>query len=79
MMQAYILIQTEPGSAVAVTGQAALIPGVIEADTLSGYYDVILHVQAATVAELGTLVETRIGAVAGITRRLVCWREVTGA
>jgi DNA-binding Lrp family transcriptional regulator len=74
MMRAYILIQAEAGRAAAVTGQAAQIPGVIEADTVTGYYDVILTARAATVDELEALAGT-VAAVPGVTRRLVCWRE----
>ena len=72
MVQAYILIQTEVGKAAAVASSIAEIPGVTQAEDVTGPYDVIVRAEATNVDELGKLVVARIQAVAGITRTLTC-------
>ena len=72
MVQAYILIQTEVGKAAAVASTIAEIPGVTQAEDVTGPYDVIVRAEANNVDELGKLVVAKIQAVAGITRTLTC-------
>ena len=72
MVQAYILIQTEVGSASRVAEEIRQISGVTQADDVTGPYDVIARVEANTVDELGKLVIARIQDVPGITRTLTC-------
>lgn len=72
MVNAYILIQTEVGKAASVATEVRGIPGVAEAEDVTGPYDVIVRAEAQTVDELGKLVVARIQAVDGITRTLTC-------
>ena len=72
VVQAYILIQTDVGKAAAVAAAIAAIPGVLQAEDVTGPYDVIARVEAGTIDELGKLVIARIQEVAGITRTLTC-------
>ncbi|MBW8793020.1 Lrp/AsnC family transcriptional regulator [Streptomyces sp. 900105755] len=72
MVQAYILIQTEVGKASTVAEIISKIPGVIQAEDVTGPYDVIVRAQAETVDELGRLVVARVQQVDGITRTLTC-------
>ncbi|MFG2297301.1 Lrp/AsnC family transcriptional regulator [Streptomyces sp. NPDC048603] len=72
MVQAYILIQTEVGKASIVAESIAEIPGVIQAEDVTGPYDVIVRAQADTVDELGRMVVARVQQVEGITRTLTC-------
>ena len=72
LVQAYILIQTEVGKAAHVAGEIAAIPGVTQAEDVTGPYDVIVRAEARSVDELGKLVVARIQAVEGITRTLTC-------
>lgn len=72
MIQAYILIQTEVGKAASVAEAVSGITGVIQAEDVTGPYDVIVRVESATVDELGKLVIARIQEVPGITRTLTC-------
>ncbi|MGW2963601.1 Lrp/AsnC family transcriptional regulator [Streptomyces sp. NPDC001220] len=72
MVQAYILIQTEVGKASTVAEVISKIPGVIQAEDVTGPYDVIVRAQAETVDELGRLVVARVQQVEGITRTLTC-------
>ena len=52
---AYILIQTEVGKAADVATQVRAVPGVAEADDVTGPYDVIAKADAETVDELAAL------------------------
>ncbi|GIH49532.1 MULTISPECIES: Lrp/AsnC family transcriptional regulator [Microbispora] len=72
MVQAYILIQTEVGRAANVAEEISSIPGVTQAEDVTGPYDVIVRAQANNVDELGKLVVAQIQAVHGITRTLTC-------
>ncbi|WP_069815010.1 Lrp/AsnC family transcriptional regulator [Streptomyces sp. TP-A0874] len=72
MVRAYILIQTEVGRASAIAGLIAEVPGVIEAEDVTGPYDMIVRAEADTVDELGRLVVAKIQQIDGITRTLTC-------
>ncbi|MFD8548146.1 Lrp/AsnC family transcriptional regulator [Streptomyces sp. NPDC059649] len=72
MVQAYILIQTEVGKASAVAEVISKIPGVLQAEDVTGPYDVIVRAQADTVDELGRMVVAKVQQVDGITRTLTC-------
>jgi DNA-binding Lrp family transcriptional regulator len=71
-VNAYILIQTEVGKAASVAEAIALLPGVTNAEDVTGPYDVIVRAEAETVDDLGKLVVANVQAVAGITRTLTC-------
>ncbi|WP_228976894.1 Lrp/AsnC family transcriptional regulator [Streptomyces sp. DH12] len=72
MVQAYILIQTEVGKASLVADTIGKIPGVLQAEDVTGPYDVIVRAQADTVDELGRMVVAKVQQVEGITRTLTC-------
>ncbi|MEZ0068562.1 DNA-binding Lrp family transcriptional regulator [Streptacidiphilus sp. MAP12-20] len=72
MVQAYILIQTEVGKASNVAETIAAISGVVQAEDVTGPYDVIVRAEAETVDDLGRLVVAQIQQVEGITRTLTC-------
>ncbi|MDH6122160.1 Lrp/AsnC ligand binding domain-containing protein [Kitasatospora sp. GAS204B] len=72
MVQAYILIQTEVGKATVVAQAITKIEGVLQAEDVTGPYDVIVRAEAGTVDDLGRLVVAQIQQVEGITRTLTC-------
>ena len=72
MVHAYILVQTEVGKAAEVAGAISEISGVMQADDITGPYDVIVRAEADNVDDLGKLVVAQIQSVAGITRTLTC-------
>lgn len=72
MVQAYVLIQTEVGKAAFVADEVREIPGVDNADDVTGPYDVIVKASADDVDALGKLVVAKIQAIEGITRTLTC-------
>jgi DNA-binding Lrp family transcriptional regulator len=72
MVQAYILVQTEVGRAADVARVIAEIAGVMQAEYVTGPYDVIVRAGAENMDELGKLVAAQIQAIDGITRTLTC-------
>jgi DNA-binding Lrp family transcriptional regulator len=72
VVTAYILIQTEVGKAAQVAKDIVDIPGVQQAQAVTGPYDVIVRAEARNLDELGKLVVARVQAVDGITRTLTC-------
>ena len=71
-VRAYVLIQTEVGQAAAVAEQIRAMEGVVNADDVTGPYDVIAQAEAPTVDDLGKMVVSRIQMTEGITRTLTC-------
>jgi DNA-binding Lrp family transcriptional regulator len=72
VVEAYIIISTEVGKARAVADEIAEIPGVLQADDVTGPFDVIAIAEADNVDLLGQIVIARIQNVDGITRTLTC-------
>ena len=72
VVQAYILIQTDPGKAAAVASEIAELKGVTQAEDVTGPYDVIVRAEAGNVDELGHLVVAKVQNIPGITRTLTC-------
>jgi DNA-binding Lrp family transcriptional regulator len=71
-VSAYILIQTEVGKASAVVDACRSLTGVVQADDVTGPYDVILRAEATSIDELGKMVVSQVQLVDGITRTLTC-------
>lgn len=71
-VSAYILIQTEVGKARDVAEAVRELPGVTDADDVTGPYDVIVRAEAASMDELGKMVVSQVQQVDGITRTLTC-------
>ncbi|ROP43781.1 Lrp/AsnC ligand binding domain-containing protein [Pseudokineococcus lusitanus] len=72
MEQAYVLVQTQVGRSAEVSAALAAISGVVLAEDVTGPYDVIARVEAATSGELGRLVQQKVQQVDGITRTVTC-------
>ena len=71
-VQAYILVQTEIGTAAEVTRRIAAVPGVTVAEDVTGPYDIIVRAEAESLDELGRSILHPIQGIAGITRTLTC-------
>ena len=72
MIAAYILIQTEAGKAAVVAAALRGLPGVLEAASVAGPYDVIARAQARDIDELAKLAASRVQALDGVTRTISC-------
>jgi len=72
VIAAYVLVQTEVGTAATVVAALRGMQGVSDAASLAGPYDVIVRVEAGNIDVLGRLVVSRIQAVGGVARTLTC-------
>jgi DNA-binding Lrp family transcriptional regulator len=72
MIRAFVLIQTEAGQIGRVANEVSAIEGITSAVAVTGPYDVIALVEAASIDALGEMVIFRIQSVKGITRTLTC-------
>ena len=71
-VKAYVLIQTEVGKAAEVAGQVGAIGGVVQAEDVTGPYDVIALLEAGSIDEVGRLVVSQVQRIDGITRTVTC-------
>jgi DNA-binding Lrp family transcriptional regulator len=72
VVEAFMLIQTEVGRAEVVAKALAGLPGVLSCEYVTGPYDVIARIGAATLAELTSSIVPSVQHVTGITRTLTC-------
>ena len=71
-VSAFVLIQTEVGRASDVAIACRNVLGVIEAQDVTGPYDVIVKCEADSVDSLGHLVVSASQEIPGIARTLTC-------
>lgn len=75
-IRGYVLIETEVGSARAVGEQMQRMTHadakVIAVDTVTGPYDVIVHLEADDLDKLGSCITDGIQAVHGVKRTTTC-------
>ena len=72
VIAAYILIQTQAGQAAVVAAALGGVPGVLEAASVAGPYDVIARAQARDIDELAKLAASQVQALDGVTRTMSC-------
>jgi DNA-binding Lrp family transcriptional regulator len=72
VIAAYILIQTGAGQAAIVAAALRDVPGVSEAASLAGPYDVIARAQAQDIDQLARLVTSRVQALDGVRQTITC-------
>lgn len=72
MVQAYILVQADVGTASRVAREACALAGVTQAEDVTGPYDVIIRAEAQGFDELGRDVISPVQAIKGVTRTLTC-------
>ncbi|KWX68057.1 Lrp/AsnC ligand binding domain-containing protein [Mycobacterium sp. NAZ190054] len=72
MVEAFVLIQTEVGRAEVIAKQLAGLTGVLSSEYVTGPYDVVVRVGAASLDELKSTIVPSVQQVAGITRTLTC-------
>ena len=72
MVEAFVLIQARVGTATLVAQAVSATQGVRSAEVVTGPYDVVARVEAASIDALGSLVVSKIQAVEGVSRTLTC-------
>ena len=71
MIEAYALVEAQLGRAREIEHRFEEFDEVVHADVVTGCYDVLARVRAASVEELGAI-ETRMKLVDHVTRVLMC-------
>jgi DNA-binding Lrp family transcriptional regulator len=71
-MEAYILVHSTVGRALAIAEEAARTPGVTSAEAVTGPYDVIVSAGAEDLGHLVREVVADIQSIRGVTRTLTC-------
>jgi DNA-binding Lrp family transcriptional regulator len=70
--KAYVLIRTAPGLTKAVSGALRISSGVQSVETITGPYDLIVALEAASTNEILTAIMNDIRPAAGIRDTLTC-------
>jgi len=70
--KAYVLIEIAVGKSNEVTNAIKGIRGVKSVDQVTGSYDVITVIEAASLNEIGDLVTSKIHPIPGISRTVTC-------
>jgi DNA-binding Lrp family transcriptional regulator len=71
-VHAYVLIQTDVGHAADVVRAISELDGVVQAEGVTGPYDVIARAEARSIDDLGRLVVGGLQGIDGITRTITC-------
>ena len=71
-VSAYILIQTDVGTAADVAAAARMLDEVVRADVAMGPYDVIARANTETMDDLGKVVVEAVQKISGVERTLLC-------
>lgn len=69
---AYVLIHTQVGKAAKVAASVQAVPGVLEAASVVGPYDVVARAQAENIDKLAKLVTSQVRALDGVMRTITC-------
>jgi len=72
MVRAYVLISATAGKALEVATTLKDQQGVVQADAITGEYDVIALVEAADVPSIGRLIVERVHAAPGVIKTITC-------
>lgn len=70
--RAYILIETAVGQAREVLGELRAMDNVVEADIITGNYDLIALAEANDMVALVDLVTARVQSIGGVERTITC-------
>ncbi len=70
--KAYVLINASPGHAMDVASHLQQVPGISQADAITGEYDVIAVVEAPDINSIGALIVDKIQKVEGVFKTITC-------
>lgn len=73
-VRAYLLIEASPGTGTSVLAAIRALPSTLQADRVTGPYDVIAVLESDDLGELGSVLRDGIHAIPGITRTMSCLR-----
>ncbi|MDA1258003.1 MAG: Lrp/AsnC ligand binding domain-containing protein [Chloroflexi bacterium] len=73
-IRAYILIEASAGTGNRVLGAIRDLPATLQADRVTGPYDVIAVVESDDLNALRSVLRDRVESIPGITRTMTCLR-----
>lgn len=71
-MKAYVLINASPGRSLELAAQIRSVPGIRDADAITGDFDIIAVGEAPDVHSLGALVVNHIQKLEGVFKTTTC-------
>ena len=72
MVRAYVLIGVTAGKALEVVHKLQGQEGILQADAITGEYDVIARAEADDVAGIGKLIVEKVQAAEGVFKTITC-------
>ena len=73
-VRAYLLIEATPGAGNGVLEMVRAMPATVQADRVTGPYDVIAVMESDSLDQMGSVIHDDVQAVPGITRTMSCLR-----
>ena len=67
-LRAFVLIQTLPGRVATIVGALERIKAIREVDTVTGPYDIVVHLEVEDLGDISPVVAGTIGGLKGVTR-----------
>ena len=67
-LRAFVLIQTLPGRVATIVGALKRIKAIREVDTVTGPYDIVVHLEVEDLGDISPVVAGTIGGLKGVTR-----------
>lgn len=71
-MKAYVLVNVAAGQALTLAEQVRQVPGIVEADVITGEYDLVVTCEADDIISLGTLLVDRVQRLEGVFKTTTC-------
>ncbi|HYA01301.1 MAG TPA: Lrp/AsnC ligand binding domain-containing protein [Candidatus Binatia bacterium] len=72
MVRAYVLISATAGKALEVVSKLQGQEGIVQADAITGEYDVIAQVESGDIAGIGKLIVEKVQAADGVFKTITC-------
>ncbi len=73
-IRAYLLIEAQAGKGSGIVSSLRKLPETVQADRVTGPYDVICVLESDDLDKLGDLVRDRVHKIDGVTRTMSCLR-----
>jgi DNA-binding Lrp family transcriptional regulator len=74
LIRAYLLIETRAGASNAVLDSLKSLKQTVQADRVTGPYDIICVIETGSLNDIGEIVREKIHAMDGVTRTMSCMR-----
>lgn len=71
-MKAYVLVNVAAGQALELAEQVRQVPGIVDADVITGEYDLVVTCEADDIVSLGTLLVEGVQRLEGVFKTTTC-------